>query len=109
MTVYVDDMDAPFKAFPGARQMKMSHMIADTEEELHKMAADIGVARKWYQGDHYDVCLSKKRKAIRKGAVEVTWRTLGAMTGVRKATGKLPSPETTEDEWRALLQEKRII
>ena len=74
MTVYVDDMhELPMGKF---RRMKMSHMIADTEEELHAMADKIGVARRWYQGDHYDVCKSKRTIAVRHGAVEITLREL---------------------------------
>lgn len=74
MTVYVDDMyKHPLGEFG---RMKMSHMIADTEEELHEMADKIGVARRWYQGDHYDICLSKRAKAVEKGAVEITLRQL---------------------------------
>jgi hypothetical protein len=30
--------------------MKMCHMVADTLEELHRVAAIIGVAKKHYQG-----------------------------------------------------------
>ena len=71
MTCYVDNMRAPF------RRMLMCHMVADTEEELHDMADEIGVARKWYQGDHYDICLSKRKLAVEAGAVEVTRRELG--------------------------------
>ena len=57
MTVYVDDM---YKHALGRYgRMKMSHMIADTSEELHAMAARIGVEKRWYQGDHYDIALSK--------------------------------------------------
>ena len=70
MTVYVDDMKAPF------RGMIMCHMIADADSELHEMADAIGVARKWYQGDHYDVCLSKRRLAVANGAVEITLKEL---------------------------------
>jgi len=55
-------------------RMKMSHMMADTEEELHRMAAAIGVARKWYQGDHYDISMSKRELAICFGAVPITLR-----------------------------------
>ena len=64
MTVYVDDMNAQYG------RMKMSHLLADTDEELHQMAAKIGVARKWWQspektsGSHYDIALSKKVLAI---------------------------------------------
>ena len=74
MAVYVDDM---YKSPMGQyRRMKMSHMIADTEKELHTMAAKIGVARKWYQGDHYDICLSKRELAVKAGAKEVSMREL---------------------------------
>lgn len=70
MTVYVDDMRAPYG------RMIMCHMLADTDEELHAMAAAIGVARRWHQKpdtphSHYDICLSKRAAAVRLGAVEV--------------------------------------
>ena len=87
MTVYVDDMRARYG------RMVMCHMIADTEEELHAMASKIGVARRWYQGDHYDICLAKRELAIKLGAVEVTMRQLGCMAMRRRATGQLGLPE----------------
>lgn len=69
--VYVDDMKAVF------HRMVMCHMLADTDEELHEMAAKIGVARKWHQKagtvhSHYDVCMSMRAKAVKLGAVEIT-------------------------------------
>lgn len=64
--------------------MKMSHMIADTEEELHQMAGRIGVARKWYQNDHYDICISMREKALLYGAKEVTLRELSKMSMDRR-------------------------
>lgn len=70
MTVYVDDMRARYG------RMIMCHMIADTEDELHAMADSIGVARRWYQGDHYDICLTKRAIAVHLGALEVTRRDL---------------------------------
>jgi hypothetical protein len=79
VTVYVDDMRASF------RRMIMCHMIADTEVELHAMADKIGVARRWYQGDHYDIALAKRKLALQRGAVEITWRQLGAMAYLRRA------------------------
>ncbi len=56
MTVYVDDMRAPYG------RMVMCHMLADTDDELHAMADHIGVARRWHQKagtphSHYDICL----------------------------------------------------
>lgn len=68
MTVYVDNMRAPYG------RMVMCHMVADTHEELHAMASRIGVARRWFQGDHYDICLSKRAKAVELGAVEIDMR-----------------------------------
>ena len=93
MTVYVDNMRAPFG------RLIMCHMLADTEAELHAMAARIGVARKWYQGDHYDICLSKRAAAVRFGAVEVELRTMAYMRQNRKATGALGNPDTAQGLW----------
>lgn len=100
MTVYVDDM----YRHPTGRygRMKMSHMIADTQAELHAMAARIGVARRWYQGDHYDIALSRRRLAVAAGAVEVTWTQLACMVGVAKRTGNLPKPENAKAELQAI-------
>lgn len=82
MTVYVDDM---FKYPMGQfRRMKMSHMVADTEEELHAIAAKIGVARRWYQGDHYDICISMRKKAVELGAVEIPMKELSAMAMAKR-------------------------
>jgi hypothetical protein len=73
MTVYVDDMRAKYG------RMIMCHMIADSDAELHAMADKIGVARKWHQGDHYDICLAKRAKAVEHGAVQLTRMQLGRM------------------------------
>lgn len=87
MTVYVDNMRAPYG------RMTMCHMAGDTEDELHAMADKIGVARRWYQGDHYDICLAKRALAVRAGAKEVTQRELGMMVIARRraARGSLPT------------------
>lgn len=75
MAVYVDDMEAPYG------RLIMCHMVADTHRELVEMADRIGVARKWLQmpntsREHFDVCQSKRRKAVALGAVELTRRAL---------------------------------
>ncbi len=54
-------------------------MTADTTEELLTMADKIGVARKWIQNkntwsEHFDICKSKKEKAIKFGAKSISLR-----------------------------------
>ena len=83
MTVYVDDMRAPY------RGMKMCHMMADERDELLQMAADIGVDWKWLQAvgtyrEHFDIALSKRKLAVELGAVEVTRREIGAYCILRR-------------------------
>ena len=72
MTVYVDQ---PLYKYG---RMIMCHMAADTLEELHAMADQVGVARRWFQDkprfQHYDICKSKRAMAVASGAVEVTPR-----------------------------------
>jgi hypothetical protein len=73
--VYVDDYNTPYG------RMVMCHMMADTTEELLAMADKIGVQRKWIQypgtsKEHFDICISKKKKAIAFGAKEVNARDL---------------------------------
>lgn len=74
MAVYVDDM---YRYKIGEfRGMKMSHLMADTHEELLEMVRKIGVDEKWIQHaedkyEHFDICLSKRALAIKEGAIEV--------------------------------------
>lgn len=58
----------------------MSHLLADTEEELLAMADTIGVNRRWYQipdaktprrVPHFDVCDAKRAAALLAGAVHL--------------------------------------
>jgi hypothetical protein len=98
MSVYVDDMRAPFG------RLIMCHMIADTEVELHAMADRIGVARRWHQGDHYDISLTKRAKAVALGAQEITWRDCGLMMVARRHD--LHAPLLTPDQGRAWLAER---
>ena len=72
----------------------MSHMVADTDEELHAMADKIGVARKWFQGDHYDITQKKKALAIRAGARAITWRECATMSVNRRCGLPFGTPET---------------
>lgn len=90
VTVYVDNMKAKF------RGMIVCHMIADTEAELHEMAAKIGVARKWYQDDHYDISMTKKAEARANGAVRITWDQAAAMMSNVRSGWPMGTPETCE-------------
>ncbi|MBU9200147.1 DUF4031 domain-containing protein [Burkholderia multivorans] len=92
MSVYVDDMEAPYG------RMKMCHLIADSDQELFAMADRIGVARKWHQKpgtaqSHFDIALSKKALALAAGAIPITWKQAGAMCARRRVTGELGKPE----------------
>ena len=83
MTVYVDDMQAPFG------RMKLCHMIADSSEELLGMADHIGVQRKWLQyagthQEHFDIAMTKRRLAVKAGAVEVSIMQLGRLLQKRR-------------------------
>ena len=91
MAVYVDNMSDTKMGQYG--QMKMSHMIADTRQELFEMADKIGVARKWLQNintprEHFDISLSKKSAAIQNGAVAITMRELAKITRARRLEGQ---------------------
>lgn len=80
MAVYVDDYRAPY------RGMRMSHLTADTVEELHEMAETIGLKREWFQKGshpHYDVSESKRQQALVHGAIEETVRD-GAIRRMRQ-------------------------
>ena len=72
--VYVGKNEYPY------RRMIMSHMAADTLEELHEMAQAVGVAKKHFQNKkgkpNYDICKKMKQKAIKRGAIEVSDRDL---------------------------------
>lgn len=92
MSVYVDDMFAPY------RRMLMCHMVADTVDELHEMADKIGIARKWFQGDHYDICKAKRELAIRFGAKAVSRMELGRIVvAQRRAVREKLSQTQGED------------
>ena len=101
MTVYVDDMyRSPVGQFG---RMKMSHLLADTTDELLAMAREIGINPKWIQhpgtrDEHFDIAISKRAAAIAAGAIPITYRQCGAMNKRRRVTGALGSPDDAV-EW----------
>jgi Protein of unknown function (DUF4031) len=62
-----------------------SHMVSDESfDELHAFAARLGIPRRRFQGDHYDLPPHLHSRAVELGAVEVGTRELTArMAGPR--------------------------
>lgn len=92
MPVYVDDMKARYG------RMTMCHM-ADSDDELHAMAAKIGISRRWHQKpgtpqSHYDICLTKRAAAIQFGAREITQREAGHL--IRQKRQRLSNAKNPE-------------
>ena len=82
--VYIDSYRAPFG------RMKMSHLMADTTDELLTMVDKIGVARKWIQkagmpDEHFDIAESKRKASIKAGAKVVSSRELILMIRFKRA------------------------
>ena len=79
MSVYVDDM---YRYGIGRfGRMKMSHLLADSRDELLEFGDRLGLKRSWLQHDergtggrHYDISLSKRKVAVELGAVEISGR-----------------------------------
>lgn len=80
MTVYVDHpLDWGKGSVKQASRVRYwCHMMADTIEELHEMAARLKMPKAWYQGPpshahpHYDLSLSRRKQAVAAGAVDIS-------------------------------------
>ncbi len=99
MAVFVDDMHR--SPLGRCRGMKMCHMIAENETELHLMADRIGVERRWYHRDHYDLPVAKRVLAVRHGAVQVTMRELAALIFLDRIGQPMGQPATAIERMRA--------
>jgi hypothetical protein len=91
MTVCVDDGHHPIQR--GGRTLILGHMLADSREEADAMARALKVPLSACHGDHWDLCLERRRAAVARGAVPVTERQMAAMRARRRATGRLGRPE----------------
>ena len=83
MPVLVD----PLREYPHIpyRLKRWCHMAVDgTFEELHAFAAQLGIPRHRFQGDHYDLPPWLRERAVELGAEEVgTGELLVRMAGPR--------------------------
>lgn len=71
MAILVDDAIWPHDG------RRWAHLVSDTShEELHEFAARLGIPRRGFQGDHYDVPTEWRLRAIALGAQPVTSREL---------------------------------
>jgi hypothetical protein len=77
----------PWREYPdaGLRWTHWCHMVSDVDfEELHAFAARLGIPRRGFQGDHYDLPPHVRTRAVELGAVEVgTGELVLRMTGRR--------------------------
>lgn len=68
MAVYVDKARWPY------RGKLYCHMIADSDDELERFARCLGLRPEWKDKEHYDLAPSKRRTALKLGAVELAAR-----------------------------------
>lgn len=66
MPIYVDNSKVPYKG------KYWCHLMADSLEELHNFASDIGVKKCWFHRSasypHYDITIEKRELALLSGA-----------------------------------------
>jgi hypothetical protein len=86
LAVYVDE---PVWEWRGRH---WCHLLADTDDELHEFAAELGLKRAWFQQragmpwkDHYDIPEELRRDAVQAGAVEVDLRFVAVHVRTRRA------------------------
>ena len=81
VTVYIDDARIRW------RGLEWSHLVADTPDELHTAAEQLGLRREWAQDKgrtlHYDLPEHLRVQAIAQGiAVAISWRELARRRAV---------------------------
>ena len=93
MTVLVDAAIWPFEG------RKWAHLVSDTSfDELHAFAEQLGIPRRAFQGDHYDVPTEYRDRAIALGAEPVPSRELVRRlraAGLRRARSAIEVPTAT--------------
>jgi hypothetical protein len=100
MAVYVDALrDWGWKLGPSC------HLITDgPNEELHGFAARLGLKRSWFQaspsGPHYDLVASKRRLAVKLGAIELNDRSFHAILKdwIAHAISAIEAAQTEEEK-----------
>ncbi|MCX5049066.1 MULTISPECIES: DUF4031 domain-containing protein [unclassified Streptomyces] len=90
MTVYIDP-----PTWPGHGRM-WSHLVSDLSyEELHTFADALGVPRRAFERDHYDIPSHRYADAVHAGAVQVSSREVVRLltgAGLRRPKGRAIPP-----------------
>ncbi|WP_328781958.1 DUF4031 domain-containing protein [Streptomyces canus] len=90
MTVYIDP-----PTWPGHGRM-WSHLISDASfDELHAFADELGVPRRAFERDHYDIPSHRYADVVAAGAVEVSSREVVRLltgAGLRRPKGREVPP-----------------
>jgi len=93
VTVLVDAAIWPFEG------RRWAHLVSDTSfDELHAFAEQLGIPRRAFQGDHYDVPTDYRERAIELGAEPVASRELVRRlraAGLRRARSAIEVPTAT--------------
>ena len=91
MTCYVDTV----RAYPdaGLRFERFCHLLADSREELHAMADELGIPRRFFQDHpwrwHHDLPEPLRSRAVELGAREVTMHEVGALLRERRRAARI--------------------
>ncbi|MFF4759670.1 DUF4031 domain-containing protein [Streptomyces sp. NPDC001292] len=87
MTLYIDP-----PSWPGHGRM-WSHLVSDVSyDELHTFAEGLGVPRRAFERDHYDLPAQRYADAVAAGAVEVSSREVVRLlyaAGLRRPKGRV--------------------
>jgi hypothetical protein len=92
VTIYIDP-----PTWPGHGRL-WSHLVSDVSyDELHTFAARVGVPRRAFERDHYDIPAQRYAEVVAAGAVEVSSREVVRLlhgSGLRRRKGRYRSPDT---------------
>jgi hypothetical protein len=94
VTVYID-----LPTWPGHGRL-WSHLVSDTSyAELHAFAAQLGIPRRAFERDHYDVNAERYAGAVAAGARPVSTREIVRRlhaSGLRRRKRSRLAPEVSE-------------
>ena len=97
MTILIDEARWWWKG------RKWCHLVSDTSyDELHEFADRVGVPRRGFQGDHYDIPEEYRPELIAAGAIQVESRELvrrlrsaGLRLSPAERRARIGNPSTT--------------